>query len=279
LLEEKTMNEDNRYTVPALERGLRLLGEFSRQDRVLGAPELARRLNIPRSTVFRMLNTLESLGFVRKADGGAAYKLDMAVLRLGFEYLASLEITDLSRPLLERVRDATGYSTNLVVRDRRSAVVVAKVSAPTPFVSTVFVGTRLPAHATLLGRAVMCDLALPELRELYGDEPLPPHSPHTPRTVAALHALLQEDRARGYVIERGFYEAIVGSIAAPVRDGSGRVIAALGVTIPTPGPDEPAIDEGSVIRAVCAAAHELSALLDYAQPAVAPGAAAAPTRR
>ncbi|KNE26320.1 MULTISPECIES: IclR family transcriptional regulator [Achromobacter] len=258
--------QDKRYTVPALERGLRLLGEFSRQDRVLGAPELARRLNIPRSTVFRMLNTLETLGFVRKADGGAAYRLDTAVLRLGFEYLASLELTDLGRPLLERLRDATGYSTNLVVRDRRSAVVVAKVSAPTPFVSTVFVGTRLPTHATLLGRAVMCDLSLPELFDLYGADPLPPHSAHTPRSVPALHALLQKDLARGYVIERGFYEAIVGSIAAPVRDASGRVIAALGVTIPTLSPEEPTIDEASVIHAVCAAANELSASLDYVPP-------------
>lgn len=266
MLEDANVNEDRRYTVPALERGLRLLGEFSRQDRVLGAPELARRLNIPRSTVFRMLSTLETLGFVRKADGGAAYRLDMAVLRLGFEYLASLELTDLGRPLLERLRDATGYSTNLVVRDRRSAVVVAKVSAPTPFVSTVFVGTRLPTHATLLGRAVMCDLSLPELLDLYGDDPLPPHSTHTPRSVPALHALLQEDLARGYVIERGFYEAIVGSIAAPVRDASGRVIAALGVTIPTQSPEEPMIDEASVIHAICAAADELSTSLDYVPP-------------
>lgn len=266
MLEDPNVMQDKRYTVPALERGLRLLGEFSRQDRVLGAPELARRLNIPRSTVFRMLNTLETLGFVRKADGGAAYRLDTAVLRLGFEYLASLELTDLGRPLLERLRDATGYSTNLVVRDRRSAVVVAKVSAPTPFVSTVFVGTRLPTHATLLGRAVMCDLSLPELFDLYGADPLPPHSAHTPRSVPALHALLQEDLARGYVIERGFYEAIVGSIAAPVRDASGRVIAALGVTIPTQSPEEPTIDEASVIHAVCAAANELSASLDYVPP-------------
>lgn len=277
MLEDANVNEDKRYTVPALERGLRLLGEFSRQNRVLGAPELARRLNIPRSCVFRMLNTLEALGFVRKADGGAAYKLDMAVLRLGFEYLASLELTDLGRPLLERLRDATGYSTNLVVRDRRFAVVVAKVSAPTPFVSTVFVGTRLPAHATLLGRAVMCDLALPELLALYGVDPLPPHSPHTPRSVPALHALLQEDLARGYVIERGFYEAIVGSIAAPVRDGSGRVIAALGVTIPTQCPDRPTIDEASVIHAVCAAANELSASLGYVPTAAEHGIVSAPT--
>ena len=81
---------DDRYTVPALERGLQLLGLFDRSTRTLTPPEIARRLNLPRSTVFRILNTLEALGFVERTDGGRAVRLGLAVLRLGFEYLASL---------------------------------------------------------------------------------------------------------------------------------------------------------------------------------------------
>jgi DNA-binding IclR family transcriptional regulator len=92
--------------VPALERGLRLLGEFSREHRThLGAPELARRLDLPRSTVFRLLNTLESLGFVERTDNGNDYRLGVAVLRLGFEYLSSLELTELGQPVLQRLCD------------------------------------------------------------------------------------------------------------------------------------------------------------------------------
>ena len=112
----------DRYAVPALERGLLLLCEFSRNDRTLTAPELARRLSIPRSTVFRLLTTLERMGFVRKVESGSAYRLDMGVLRLGFEYLASLELTELGGPLLEKLRDATGLPSNLVVRDGQSVV-------------------------------------------------------------------------------------------------------------------------------------------------------------
>jgi len=267
-MSDTDVNDDSRdrYTVPALERGLRLLCQFNRNDRALGAPELARRLDLPRSTVFRMLNTLEHMGFVRKTDGGSTYQLDMGVLRLGFEYLASLELTELGRPLLERVRDATGYSSNLVVLDQHWAVVVAKSSAPTPFVSTVYVGTRLPAHATLLGRALLCDLSLDALRKLYGDAPLQSYSPRTPDTVEALHEVLQQDRARGYVSDHGFYEAAVASIAAPVRDRNGATVAALGVTIPTMTTTQPAMDEAGVIATVRSAADELSRLLDYAPP-------------
>src|SRR5450830_956988 len=156
-----------KYLVPGLERGLRLLCEFSRQDKTLSAPELARRLDVPRSTVFRLLTTLERMGFVERNDGGRDYRLGMAVLRLGFEYLASLELTEIGRPLLDRLRDEIGYSCNLVVRDGRSIVYVAKSVTQTAFASHVNVGTRLPAHATVLGRVLLEDLTLAELRELY----------------------------------------------------------------------------------------------------------------
>ena len=77
LMEEGT----ERYNVPALERGLRMLCEFSREHRTLSAPELARRFDLPRSTVFRLLSTLENMGFLERAEGGRDYRLGLAVLR------------------------------------------------------------------------------------------------------------------------------------------------------------------------------------------------------
>lgn len=78
------------YLVPGLERGLRILAEFSAREPVLGAPELSRRIGIPRTTTFRLLQTLEALGFIERANGDRQYRLSVAVLRLGFEYLSSL---------------------------------------------------------------------------------------------------------------------------------------------------------------------------------------------
>ena len=162
----------DRYNVPALERGLRMLCEFSRENRTLSAPELARRFDLPRSTVFRLLTTLENMGFVERAEGGRDYRLGLAVLRLGFEYLASLELTQLGTPLLQRLCEELRTPCNLVVRDGRSIVYVAKVAPPTPFASSVTVGTRLPAHATVLGRILLEDLTLPQLRALYPEDKL-----------------------------------------------------------------------------------------------------------
>ena len=194
--------ETDRYRVPALERGLRLLGEFSRSERELGAPELARRLKLPRTTVFRLLATLESLGFVQRAADGRSYRLGMAVLRLGFEYLASLELTQLGQPLLAGLCDTLRVPCNLVIRDGRQIVYVAKVSPPTPLSSSVTVGTRLPAHATVLGRVLLEDLTLSELRALYPEDTLEPFSAST-RTPISLIARLSTSRTSDSLTEIG----------------------------------------------------------------------------
>jgi len=254
-------NSNDKYIVPALERGLRVLGEFSRDSRTLSAPELARRLNLPRSTVFRLLNTLEAMGYIERTDSGSDYRLGLAVLRLGFEYLSSLELTELGQPVLARLCDAIRYPCNLVVRDGRSIVYVAKVTPPTPFVSAVRVGTRLPAHATVLGRILLEDLTLPELRALYPEDHLEVFSSGTPRTVLELFNMVQADRERGYVLGEGFYEASISTIAAPVRDESRHIVAALGTTIPSGHIEADRIEE--LVQRVRASADELSGLLNY----------------
>ncbi|RJF92229.1 IclR family transcriptional regulator [Noviherbaspirillum saxi] len=251
-----------KYSVPGLERGLRLLCEFNRQDKTLSAPELARRLSVPRSTVFRLLTTLERMGFVERTEGGRDYRLGMAVLRLGFEYLASLELTEIGRPLLDRLRDEIGYSCNLVVRDGRSIVYVAKSVTPTAFASSVTVGTRLPAHATVLGRVLLEDLSLAELRKIYPEGQLEVFSENTPKTVVDLFNMVQQDRERGYVLQEGFFERGISTVAAPVRDHTGNVVAALGATIPAPHIDADKLEV--IVRRVRETASELSRLLDHA---------------
>ncbi|AMO74295.1 MULTISPECIES: IclR family transcriptional regulator [Pseudomonas] len=253
-----TENQE-RYMVPGLERGLTLLGEFTRHDRTLTAPELARRLQLPRTTIFRLLATLEALGFVTRS--GNEYRLGMAVLRLGFEYLASLELTELGQPILRRLCDAIGYSCNLVVRDGRNIVYVAKISPPSILTSAVNVGTRLPAHATVLGRILLEDLDLAALRELYPEKQLERFSEGTPRNTEELFDLVQNDRLRGYALSEGFFEASISTVAAPVRDHTGRVCAAMGVTIPATRIAEHLLEP--LVRQVRNSAEELSGLLGH----------------
>lgn len=271
--------DSERYTVPGLERGLRLLGEFNRHEPLLTAPELARRLGVPRSTVFRLLVTLESLGFVERSSDGRSYRLGLSVLRLGFEYLGSLSLVELGRPLLDSLRDATGFSASLVVRDGRDVVYLYRAAPRSPFATTVSVGTRLPAHATVLGHVLLGDLALAELRALFPDTPLPAAGPRTPADVPALFDVVRQTQARGWVLAEGYFEAQICTVAAPVHDDAGRVAAAIGLTVP--GAAIPVAGRDALVAQVRQAAAELSRHLNYrAPPAVdPPGPSAAAARR
>jgi len=211
--------------------------------------------------VFRLLTTLENMGFLERAEGGRDYRLGLAVLRLGFEYLASLELTQLGMPLLQRLCDELRTPCNLVVRDGRSIVYVAKVAPPTPFASSVTVGTRLPAHATVLGRILLEDLTLVQLRALYPEDKLEAFSPRTPVTVDQLFDMVQADRQRGYVLGEGFFESNISTIAAPVRDHSGHIVAALGATITSGHIDQSRMDE--MVQRVRQTADEIAGLLNY----------------
>ncbi|RDU99870.1 IclR family transcriptional regulator [Trinickia dinghuensis] len=261
------------YLVPGLERGLRILTEFSAREPVLGAPELSRRIGIPRTTTFRLLQTLEALGFLERVNGDRQFRLGVAVLRLGFEYLSSLELTDVGTPVLDHLRDTTGLSAHLLIRDGRDVVFVAKAQTRDPMFSSVkvHVGTRLPAHATVHGQVLMSDLTLSELRALYPEKQLERYTERTPPTVADLYGRAQESAEQGYAISEGAFEAGISVVSAPVRDHSGRIVAAITVTVPRSDIGDEA-ERARLIATVCAAAIDLSVRLNYRQRANDPTA-------
>jgi DNA-binding IclR family transcriptional regulator len=260
------------YKVPGLERGLKILTEFSPREPILGAPELSRRLKIPRTTVFRLLQTLESLGFLERADKDRNYRLGVAVLRLGFEYLSSLELTDLGVPILEALRDKTGLTSHILIRDGRDVVFVAKAQSHTPIFSSVKVnvGTRLPAHATTHGQVLMGDLSLAELRALYPEPTLHRFTKSTPETVDELYERIRDDAQRGFAISESSFERGISVVTAPVRNDTGRIVAVITTTIPRPEIDASLLDSG-LIDKVRGAADELSQRLNY-RPRSGPGA-------
>ncbi len=254
----------DKYVVPGLERGLRVLCEVGQAQGAMNAPELARRLGVPRTTVFRLLATLERMGFIHRADNGRDYSLGMAVLRLGFEYLSSLELTDHGIPVLEKLRDATGFTSHIVIRDGRDIVFVAKAQSVAPVFSSikVNVGTRLPAHATVHGHVLMGDLTLDELTRLYPEGRLEKFTAQTPATVHDLYERVREDAARGYAVSSSSFERGISVVSAPVRSDLGRIVAAVTVTIPRAEIDQPLLDS-DLVGQVRQAAADLSRRLNY----------------
>jgi DNA-binding IclR family transcriptional regulator len=254
----------NPYLVPGLERGLRLLQLFRPSRTELGAPEIARELGLPRSTAFRLLQTLESLEFLERGTNGS-FRLGPAVLRLGFEFVASLEIGEYGREVVEKLCLETGASTQLAILDRKEIVIVLKKNPSSAFVSAVQVGTRMPAHATVIGRILLQDLSGAELRKLFPEGRFKQLTPHTPKSVAELERLLAEDRSRGYAVSESAYESGISAVAAPVRNHEQKIVAGLSVIVPLPQLEAKRRD--TLVKKAVSAATELSRRLSYRQAA------------
>ncbi|MCC2098141.1 MAG: IclR family transcriptional regulator, partial [Hyphomicrobiales bacterium] len=160
-----------RYIVPALAQGLAALSLFSRTRVRLSAPEIAQELALPRTTVFRMLHTLEANGFIRREEDERHFRLGPAILGSGFAYLASLDFVEIAQPILQKLRERTGLSVHMAILDGPDIVYVQRFAAHTTVRSSVTIGTRFPAHATIMGRMLLLDMNESELRELFPDEP------------------------------------------------------------------------------------------------------------
>ena len=169
-----------------------------------------------------------------------------------------------AEPVLQALCEELGMTSNLALRDGTSVVYVARVTPSGAFQGAVRVGSRLPAHATVLGRALLHDMDGAQLRSVFGGEELPQFSESTPRNVDELLRLLAEDRERGYAMGEGFYEPGVSSIAAPVRAADGRVVAGLAMAIPFTelGPEKTQL----WVQKVLEAAETLSAHLRQQHP-------------
>jgi DNA-binding IclR family transcriptional regulator len=221
---------DERYLVPALIRGLRILSTLSRENSKLTLSEVAASLGTTRSSAYRLLYTLEHLGFVEYDARSKNYALGPQVLALGYGYLASRDIIDVAMPHLIRLRDRTGWSAHLGELHGRDVVYVARVATRRSIASIVHVGTRLPAHATTMGRILLSSLSDQEIRELYNQDlsrsfNLSPYS-----DLADLLKQIAVDRVDGIVVQSSGYEPGVASVAAPIHDVSGRIVAAINVS-------------------------------------------------
>jgi DNA-binding IclR family transcriptional regulator len=254
-------NHDS-YFVPGLKRGLNVLEALAAAERSLGVSEIAERLSLTRSSVFRLIYTLRYMGFLEPVGGTKEFRLGGRVLNIGFAYLASLDIIELARPELELLRDRTNVSTHLAIRDHCEVLYLCCVQTRTGFFSNMNVGTRLPAHATPMGWLLLSDLTNRELAAVFAGRDLQPLTRLTPRTIPDLSVRIAECVACGHVISRGIMEPGGSSIAAPVFDKSGRVVAAIDISGPDSAFDLEGIQSRYVPEVTAAALH-ISMRLGY----------------
>lgn len=221
---------EDRYIVPGLVRGLRVLETFTPDRKEMSLSEIARELGLSRSAAFRTVYTLAQMGFLLQDPRGKDYSLGPAVLRLGYGYLATRELVEIALPELERLRDETDWSTHLGMRDGNRVLYLLRVPSRLGLGSIVHVGSRLPAASTTMGRVLLADLDQDTLIALYRDWDSGSAPGRQMRDFNEVQAQWRRDRETVCVEQIGSFEAGIASVAAPVRDLSGRTIAAINAT-------------------------------------------------
>jgi IclR family pca regulon transcriptional regulator len=213
----------------SLVRGIAVIQVFSRDHPALTLSEVARLTGMSRATARRILHTLEDLGHVR-ADG-RLFSLTPRVLSLGWAYLSSLNLAEIAQPLMEELVEETKESCSASTLDLPDIVYVARV--PTRRIMTIAlgVGTRLPAHATSMGRVLLADLPAEELERYLAESRLDAFTDRTTTDPDELRTLLATVREQGWALTDQELEIGLRSIAAPLRDVNGKAIAALNVSV------------------------------------------------
>ncbi|MCD4535404.1 helix-turn-helix domain-containing protein [Nocardioides sp. cx-169] len=214
--------------VRSLARGLEVITAFDAEHTTMTLSEVAARTGLSRAAARRFLHTLRALGYVRL--DGAHFALTPQVLRLGTAYLSGLGLPQVVQPHLERLTGEVGESTSAAVLDGPDIVYVARVATRRIMTVGITVGTRFPAYATSMGRVLLADLPDADLDAYLAATPLVPLTERTLDRPDALRAELRQVREQGWAAVDQELEAGLCSVAAPVRDASGRVVAALNIS-------------------------------------------------
>jgi IclR family pca regulon transcriptional regulator len=222
------VSERPAHFVQSLQRGLEVIRAFDAEHPELTLSDVARSTGLTRAAARRFLLTLEALGYVRAHERW--FSLTPRVLELGYAYLSSLTLPEVAEPHLERLVAEVRESSSVSVLDGTDIVYVARVPVSRIMTVAINVGTRFPAHATSMGRVLLAGLEDAELDAYLDGARLDRLSPRTITDPGELRAELERVRRQGWALVDQELEAGLRSVAAPVRDRSGRVIAAVNLS-------------------------------------------------
>ncbi len=249
------------YTVASVARALDLLLVFERTPHEFGPSELARQLGMTKNLAFRMLKTLESRGFVTRV--GDRYRVGMRAFLVGQLAVRELDVVRAARPVMQEVHDRAGETVHLAVLDGCEAVCVDRIESRHMIRLSADVGKRFPLHAGACPKVLMAHLPAEE-RERVIEQGLPAFTGWTTTDPELLRVELAEIRSRGYGISDEDIDLGAAAVAAPIRDWSGTVVAAISIAGPLTRVELLLHTEYRDL--VVGAAERISARLGYAEP-------------
>jgi DNA-binding IclR family transcriptional regulator len=220
-----------KHRIPVIDRMMEVLALLEKRNNGASIRELVDLLGLPRTTVYRILNTLQFHDVVKRTAEGS-YRLGPRLLSLAARTLPDAQDYDLaalSRPHLEALAEKTGEGCKVSVLDGNAVLVVAAVQGTREYALTVVPGQHQPLHAGAASKMLLAHLPRDELDALLGEGELVRYTSKTVTDRKRLYAELARIRRDGWSEDRGEYSPSILAYAAPIRDRNGKVVAALSV--------------------------------------------------
>ncbi|WP_020666710.1 IclR family transcriptional regulator domain-containing protein [Amycolatopsis nigrescens] len=252
------------HHVQSLERGLAVIKAFGSGAAELTLSDVARTTGLTRAAARRFLLTLADLGYVR--TDGKYFSLTARVLELGYAFLSGISLPEVAQPHLERLSAEVRESSSVSVLDGTEIVYVARVAVSRIMTVTIDVGTRFPAHATSMGHVLLAGLDAKALAGYLEAARLERLTTHTLTSPAALRTELLSVREQGWALVDQELEEGLRSVAAPVHDRHGTVVAAVNVSTHASRTSRESV-RADMVPPLLAAAARIEADLAVAPPA------------
>ncbi len=258
------MREQRKGTIlQSVDHALAVLETFDAGTPELGVTALSGRLKLAKSTVYRLLSTLASRGYVYQNPATGKYRLGLKAFEVGSLAVSQLTVREAALPFLEKLRDATKETVHLGVREADAVIYIDKIETPLPIRMYSRIGRRAPLHCTALGKVLLA-FAGPAEAGRMARRDLKRYTPNTitdPDVLAKELALVRE---RGYALDAEEFEEGLKCVAAPLWDYTGTVVASAGIAGPHIRITSDRLQE--LIAVVRETAAEVSARLGYRPP-------------
>ena len=217
-------------SVPALERALAILELLADSRSGLTLPEIAQRLDLPKSSVHCLLVTLERHRYLHRRERTNRYRFASRLFSLGNRALSGLELREVAAPRMRELAEATHLTVHLAILERHEAVLIEKAEPPGLSKLATWLGKRMEVHCTGVGKALIAHLSEPELDRLVGEQGLPRHNDNTVVSLRKLKQQLAQVRRLGYSTDDEEDEIGFRCVGCPIFDSTRQVAAAISVS-------------------------------------------------
>jgi len=233
--EKRVLKETSRRRegVQAVKRAITILKTLGEEEMELGVSELARRSGLQKSTVHRLLQTLQREGLVEQNPETGKYRLGLEILRLAGTVLRELEdLQQVARPFLRALAEECGETVNLTILAGDGVINVDRIPSPHRVRNIGWIGRKMPLHCVSAGKVFLAYMPEEEV-ERFLNSKLPQLTKYTITDPAKLREELQRVRELGYGVGLEELEEGLNAVAAPIRDYRGKVVAAISVSGPS----------------------------------------------